>query len=353
MYLRATSLHNLNLHYKHFVAFNRPLPNTTNILQELLASRPHFATFSAKQPSQKPGFHSPHTMSDSDMELSADRIALRGTEYFSDIDGSGHDNDVEDDDDDSVMPPPTDPSRDFIINFFLNEIADAKGRTHADILRYNNNELEYHHDYIQLIFPLPEPSPITPDAPIINPEVRKAFLAEWELRLQLVKGLEKMLWFYGFALNTEDHTREEMVKLETLPKVEGDHDALIVRGGNFNRRADKTWLVKMDHNHLRISRIIRCLRVLGCEVMAEAFYAALVEAGESFGRVSSRTMQFWERAAKRPLWLPPSENDENARGVEWLKREFEEKAEKRALEEPKKEDKGGVKKDDGFVGVTV
>lgn len=28
---------------------------------------------------------------------------------------------------------------------------------------------------------------------------------------------------------------------------------------------------------------------------------------------------YWQRAAERPLHLPPDEADENAKGVEWLR----------------------------------
>ena len=49
--------------------------------------------------------------------------------------------------------------QDFIISFFgTDDTIDSEGRTFNDLLRYNNQELEYHHDYIQLLFPLPEVS---------------------------------------------------------------------------------------------------------------------------------------------------------------------------------------------------
>ena len=51
----------------------------------------------------------------------------------------------------------------FIVRFYGDEAAkDDEGRSLEDILKFKDNELEYHHDYIQVLFPLPEPSPINP-----------------------------------------------------------------------------------------------------------------------------------------------------------------------------------------------
>lgn len=57
----------------------------------------------------------------------------------------------------------------FMVRFYGPEAArDAEGRSLEDILQFKDSELEYHHDYIQVLFPLPEPSPINPGAPIIK-----------------------------------------------------------------------------------------------------------------------------------------------------------------------------------------
>jgi hypothetical protein len=58
----------------------------------------------------------------------------------------------------------------------------------------------------------------------------------------------------------------------------------------------------MDHNHLRITRIIRSLRVLGLEDEAHAFRAALEEYTTQAGY---RSREYWRRAAQRSLNLRP------------------------------------------------
>lgn len=187
----------------------------------------------------------------------------------------------------------------FIVRFYGVEAAkDGEGRSLEDILRFEDNELEYHHDYIQVLFPLPEPSPINPDAPIIKKGTRTAFVENEELRKQLFRAFNHMANFYAF-------------------NVKGDAAAPVLEPKpDFRKLAQNTWLTRMDHNHLRITRIIRCLRVLGLEATAQAFHQALQDNAEG---VSSRSLMYWERAATRSLHLPPSEDNENACGVAWLK----------------------------------
>lgn len=66
-------------------------------------------------------------------------------------------------------------------------------------------------------------------------------------------------------------------------------------------------------NHLRISRIIRSLRVLGLEAHAAAYFEALQKVNQDFpNRIGARSMMYWQRAAKRPLYLAPDQDDDEA-----------------------------------------
>ncbi|KAF2215159.1 hypothetical protein CERZMDRAFT_94579 [Cercospora zeae-maydis SCOH1-5] len=197
--------------------------------------------------------------------------------------------------DNSLQPP-------FLARFYGHEAArDDAGRTLDQILNFDNYELERHHDYIQVIFPLPERSPINPTAPKITEEVRDAFLRNELLRDNLFRAFARMASFYAFDVSgTPD-------------------DPTLTPKSNFEKLARETWLTRMDHNHLRITRIIRCMRILGLETAAVKFYDALC-ANEG-GKVASRSLMYWERAAKRPLHLPPDESNEDAPGVGWLREE--------------------------------
>ncbi|CAK1364731.1 unnamed protein product [Cercospora beticola] len=192
------------------------------------------------------------------------------------------------------------PGAPFIVRFYGNEAErDSNGRSLDEILNFDDYDLEDHHDFIQVIFPLPERSPINPSAPIITKAVRDAFLQQELLRSNLFRAFARMASFYAFDVSG---TKEA----PTLQPKE-----------NFVKLARQTWLTRMDHNHLRITRVIRCMRILGLETAATNFYDAL-RANEG-GKVSERSLMYWERAVRRPLHLPPDEPNEDAMGVEWLR----------------------------------
>lgn len=190
---------------------------------------------------------------------------------------------------------------------------DEEGRTLSSILAWPDSKLESSHDYIQQIFPLPEQSTFNPSAPLISAQVFSTFRERADLRGRLRQSFIRILAFYGLEQRTSDTdsgTTEDVV-LE------------IVKAPNFNK-ASRNWVTVFDHNHLRITRIIRCLRVLGLEQEAEAFFHALESVYQSCGgSISKRSLIFWTRAARRPLWLAPEVNDlgQPGKGFLW---EFEE-----------------------------
>jgi hypothetical protein len=192
-----------------------------------------------------------------------------------------------------------------LIRFYDPEIKakDDKGRTLDDILSWNDATLERSHDYIQTLFPLPEPSGARDNAPLITPEVQQAFLARRELRETLVEAFKRMLRFYGLKYGKVQDTDEGLA---------------VTRGPNWNS-ASSNWVVRRDHNHLRITRIIRSLRVLGCNKEAYAFHCFLEQDKDVLGSVSQQSRDFWARAYNSKIWLPPYELDETAVGTAWLR----------------------------------
>ena len=216
-----------------------------------------------------------------------------------------------------------DPPAPLIVAFYdpKHHAVDDEGRSLNTILDFSNTQLERYHDYIQVLFPLPERSPINRYAPIITKEIHDAFLARSELQEQLTRAFERMLRFYGFTVSqtgnsesTADYPDEERTKLLFQQSQTGG--VTLDQGSDYEQRSRASWRKGFDHNHLRITRIIRCLRILGLQTLALAFYHALTT-NES-GKVSARTLHFWRRAAERPLYLAP-EDDDDAPGVAWLR----------------------------------
>lgn len=190
-----------------------------------------------------------------------------------------------------------------LIRFFDPSIAapDARNRSLATILSWPDSHLEGSHDYIQTVFPLPEESMFS-FAPIVTPQIRNAFLAQAELRSSLRRALERMLTFYGLQFSSNDESGEEV----------------ITRGPNFGT-ASRNWVTRFDHNHLRMTRILRSLRVLGLGNEAKALHDFLSTDEKVTSSVSPRSQMYWRRAAERALHLPPDEEDEDAEGIAWLR----------------------------------
>ncbi|KAF2683773.1 hypothetical protein K458DRAFT_42367 [Lentithecium fluviatile CBS 122367] len=241
---------------------------------------------------------------------------------------------------------------------------DANGRTLDHILKWDDIHLEHSHDYIQMLFPLPEGSMFSFDAPIIEEGVMTAFRQRADLRQRMNLALNRMLKFYGFEVSDQPPEEEKSAELakdeaeKTTEEPEADAPAevdaevktddedkgvqkeegatttasaaqasntstptptsllgyYVVRGKNW-QEAFRNWAVRMDHNHLRITRILRSLRVLGLLKECEAFFAALQSVySDPDIRIGERSMMFWERAVKQPLHIAP-----DGERVAWLK----------------------------------
>jgi len=166
-----------------------------------------------------------------------------------------------------------------LLRFYRLEGADARGRTLADIWSWDAARLEGVHDYIQWLFPLPEPSAFNPQAPILTEATIEAFRADAHLRQRLLRSLTTMLGFYGLALASG--ARE-------APRISPASD--------FGARR-RDWLHAGNHNHLRLTRILSSLRLLGLEEHGHALYACLAGIARDHPHaVSATTLAFWQRA---------------------------------------------------------
>ena len=156
---------------------------------------------------------------------------------------------------------------------------DDRGRTLDDILAWDNARLEAVHDYIQWLFPLPEPSAFNMSVPRLSAQDIAAFRDDPALQGRLLAAFRRMLEFYGFELGGDD----------AKPEVSE------ARGPAAQARV---WLTPGNHNMLRITRVLRCLTLLGLFAHARAFLAALERlygagAASAIGPV---TMRYWRDA---------------------------------------------------------
>src|SRR5260370_19373303 len=57
-----------------------------------------------------------------------------------------------------------------LVDFYRGEATDREGRFLRDLWAWGDDDLEAVHDFIQWLFPLPEPSRYNPDAPLLTDE---------------------------------------------------------------------------------------------------------------------------------------------------------------------------------------
>jgi len=285
-----------------------------------------------------------------------------------------------------------------IVRFYDPKIhdQDARGRTLLDMIEWDDAMLERCHDYIQVLFPLPEGSMFSWNAPIIDEKTADSFHSRAELRFNFHRtAFRRMMKFYGFDVHIEttpsqskvlSDRGEEAAELHPVkrkvisdePGVEGQSPSKKEKGEDVTEDAEvqtmpsaqghpkdgkdeatqksvedtskkpaedvteleaytamtkciltptenfltaaQNWAVSMDHNHLRISRILRCLRVLGLKLECKSFYLTLTEVHNSpLFYIGGTSMMYWQRAANQPLHIAP-----DGTIVPWLKKYNEE-----------------------------
>jgi hypothetical protein len=164
-----------------------------------------------------------------------------------------------------------------LVDFYRGAARDHEGRLLAEMWAWDDGQLEDCHNFIQWMFPLPEPSQFNPNAPLLTAEDIAAFRGDPFLQGRLRKSFERILSFLGFA---------------RAP------DGRVVEGENFASRARDVWSLP-NHNFLRITRILRSLALLGLEAEAQALYERLQDMfTQGTFPIPENTFGYWTRAVK-------------------------------------------------------
>jgi hypothetical protein len=173
-----------------------------------------------------------------------------------------------------------------LVAFYLLRAPDVRGRGLDDLWELDPDEWEEGHDHVQWLFPLPEPSRFNPDAPLVGADDVAAWRRSPELRANLLVSFRKFLHFLGLELAQ-------------------DGERWLVRPGpNWHGR--RGWWVfpgatRVNHNWLRITRVLKSLRLLDLEPQAQAFLRALQEVYDLEGMISPQSMALWQEALSEPL----------------------------------------------------
>ena len=238
-------------------------------------------------------------------------------------------------------------------------------RTLSTVRSSNDKFLENTHDYIQILFPLPERSIFVQDAPVVDASTCHTFRTDPELRKQLMRAVFRMLKFYLLSFERQgpqivndtdqkissfafDHyppptpplptDSNESPKPTTTTTAMQDSPDLSSTSADqeqpqplityyASRRVPYPYcsihptreifklqssciLRTANHNHLRLTRIIRSCRLLGLGPAAEELYRCLMNLDREFpNRIGRKSLEYWRRAARRPLWISPDHED--------------------------------------------
>jgi len=166
-----------------------------------------------------------------------------------------------------------------ILDFYLGQQPNLQGRAIEDIWSWDYQKLEAIHDYIQWLFPLTEKSYFNTSAPTLNDRAIQAFRTSDELRNRLIKSLKVMLAFYGLECRTEENA-----------------EIVIAKSEEYLSRSQK-WIERLNHNYLRLTRILTSLTILGVENYALALFNCLDEIyNENKEIIGLTTYNYWKNA---------------------------------------------------------
>ena len=132
---------------------------------------------------------------------------------------------------------------------------DSKGRDIETVLSFCDSDIENIHDFIQWIFPLREASRAVFNAPVLSDEDVSEISKSETSKSNIIRASK---WYLGFL------------------------------GRN------KHWVTKYDHNHLRITRVIKSIRLLVGNQEAENFRESVFEMlGEEKSKIDPKAVTFW------------------------------------------------------------
>ena len=145
------------------------------------------------------------------------------------------------------------------LNFLSKEGNDFKGRTLESIWSFSDEDIERTHDFIQILFPLNKPSESA---------------------------------FHGYYLDSEDlieQIRSNSIARENILKSSNWYLSFLTRNVWL-------WNRNFDHNQLRITRVIECLRLLISDDEADKFYDDVLKIIKDNNKVNQTSLNFWKNA---------------------------------------------------------
>ena len=142
--------------------------------------------------------------------------------------------------------------------FLLNESCDHKGRMLSDIYKFSDKEIEATHDFIQIVFPLAEPS----------------------------------FW------SSNKYFIESQKQIDSLSKNKNVKEAILQSASwyiSFLKR-NNHWKNVNDHNLKRITRMIKSVRLIVGDIEADNIKKEIISIKNIEKLVSQKSIKYWENA---------------------------------------------------------
>ena len=145
-----------------------------------------------------------------------------------------------------------------VLGFLNGTAADIHGRKFDDVIAFSDEQIEHTHNFIQWLFPLSEPSLSVPGSPCLSDADVTAIRNSRAAIENLIKAAD---WFFDFLVRNQH------------------------------------WVKNYDHNHLRITRVIKSLRLLVGDENAHQFQEEVTKVvGDRISTIDPKARQFWKMA---------------------------------------------------------
>lgn len=166
-----------------------------------------------------------------------------------------------------------------IYDYYTKDGKDHNGRSLSQVLSYFDSILENSHDIVQWVFPTKEPSQFFKNAPVLSNEDIEAFKKNDDAKKNMQTAFQRYMKFYGIAVG---------------------EDSELKKSDNWTWRK-REWLKANNHNHLRLTRILKSLKLFGLDDEAKELYIFLIDLsstneGKCF---SPQTIKFWKEALEQ------------------------------------------------------
>jgi len=174
-----------------------------------------------------------------------------------------------------------------LIEFYTDVGTDAEGRTHADILAFDDDTMEGCHDFIQWLFPTATPSAYNPNAPLLDEETIDNLKGDAAFEAKFRSALNRIFKFWeldfgGFYPNN-NHAQQFRIAPITRKKF---------------------WMEYDDHNLLRMTRVMESCALLGFTETAQSLFQALLDTVKlepSFYFIEPVNIYYWYNACHKRI----------------------------------------------------